>query len=351
VDAVGNIGTATATVTIPDQAAPVVTSPLSITVAAVDATGTPATDVAITAFLAGTTVLDNVDGPITLFTHDGPAQYPLGATVVTVTATDASGNVGSAPFTITVVDTTAPTITLVGAATANLRAGSAYVDAGFNATDLVGGDLSADVITGGTVDGNTPGVYVLTFDVQDGAGNGATRVTRTVNVLQGTRLVSTGIAGAVADGGSRDAGLSVDGRFVVFAANASNLVSGAGGGLFQVYRRDLQTGVTLRISETAAGVAGDGDSLRPTVSADGRFVAYESASTNLVVGDIQGFIDVLLHDTQTGITRRISQTGAGVAGWQASAARTGFTALTGPPPGPRKPPRRRFRDRRRTWRG
>ena len=87
--------------TVTDQTAPVVTSPEDITVAAVDANGTPATDTAIQTFLSGATATDNVDGALTP-THDAPDVFPVGSTTVTFTATDAAENRGTATATVTV---------------------------------------------------------------------------------------------------------------------------------------------------------------------------------------------------------------------------------------------------------
>ena len=80
-------------------------------------------------------------------------------------------------------DTTAPVITLVGDDPVAITVGDAYVDAGATATDDVDGDITANIVVGGdTVDVNTAGQYIITYNVSDAAGNAATEVTRTVNV-------------------------------------------------------------------------------------------------------------------------------------------------------------------------
>ncbi|MCB0461683.1 MAG: DUF5011 domain-containing protein [Flavobacteriaceae bacterium] len=80
-------------------------------------------------------------------------------------------------------DTTKPVITLVGASTINLNQGDTYNEQGATATDNVDGNITANIVIGGdTVDTNTVGTYVVTYNVSDAAGNAADEVTRTVNV-------------------------------------------------------------------------------------------------------------------------------------------------------------------------
>ena len=91
-------------------------------------------------------------------------------------------------YTVTIqglVDTTAPVITLNGASTINLNVGDIYTEQGATATDDKDGDITASIITAGdTVDTNTAGAYIITYNVSDAAGNPATEVTRTVNVAE-----------------------------------------------------------------------------------------------------------------------------------------------------------------------
>lgn len=86
---------------------------------------------------------------------------------------------GSCP----VIDTTAPVITLIGADPIDVEVGTAYVDEGATALDDIDGDITASIVTVNSVDTTTVGVYVITYDVMDSAGNAATQVTRTVNVV------------------------------------------------------------------------------------------------------------------------------------------------------------------------
>ncbi len=83
---------------------------------------------------------------------------------------------------VKVVDTTLPVISLIGASEITLEVGTAYTDTGATASDNYDGDISASIITTGTVDVNTVGEYTLTYNVKDANENAAIEVTRTVKV-------------------------------------------------------------------------------------------------------------------------------------------------------------------------
>jgi Tol biopolymer transport system component len=121
-----------------------------------------------------------------------------------------------------------------------------------------------------------------------------------------TRRLSVRPDGGEADGDSRDAAISADGRFVAFESVASDLVAGDTLGHRDVFVRDRKTGLTERISVSSAAIEADGDSSDPAISANGRWVAFTSAATDLVAGDTLGFDDVFVHDRKTGKTRRVS---------------------------------------------
>ena len=161
---------------------PTVTAPANITVGATNAGGTAATDAAITAFLNGATAFDADDGPLAAITNDGPAVFPLGATVVTFSATDSDGNSSTAPATVTVADQAAPVITLLGLASITLNVGDLFTDPGATAADNVDGNLTPSIVTGGSVNTAAVGLYTLTYNVSDAVGNPAVQVTRSVSV-------------------------------------------------------------------------------------------------------------------------------------------------------------------------
>lgn len=111
--------------------------------------------------------------------------------------------------------------------------------------------------------------------------------------------------------------VSADGRWVAFESSASNLVSGDTNGCADVFVRDLQTGLTERVSIPSSGGEANGWSGDPAISADGRYVAYGSAATNLMAGDTNGVEDVFVVDRTDGSVARVSVAGGGT---QADAA-------------------------------
>jgi archaellum component FlaF (FlaF/FlaG flagellin family) len=121
-----------------------------------------------------------------------------------------------------------------------------------------------------------------------------------------TRLVSVSATGGPADNFSVMPAISADGRYVAWESGASNLVSGDTNGVFDVFVRDMVTGHTIRASLGTNGQQGNGNSQRPALSADGRYVAFESVATNLVSGDTNAQNDVFVRDLASGTTQRVS---------------------------------------------
>jgi tricorn protease-like protein len=110
--------------------------------------------------------------------------------------------------------------------------------------------------------------------------------------------------------------LSTDGRYVAFESSATNLVRGDTNKLADVFVRDRRTGRTERVSVTSKGKQAGADrtnngSNAPSISGDGRYVAFHSADSNLVPGDTNRTFDVFVHDRKTGRTTRVSVSSAG----------------------------------------
>ncbi|MEM8836282.1 MAG: FG-GAP-like repeat-containing protein, partial [Planctomycetota bacterium] len=126
-----------------------------------------------------------------------------------------------------------------------------------------------------------------------------------------TRRISVDSSGVEGNGSSVQPWISDDGRFIVFESAASNLVAGDTNGVRDIFLHDRLLSITTRISESTAGAQGGGESLNPYISPDGRFVAFQSVATNLVAGDTNGEQDIFLHNTQTGTTSRVSVDSAG----------------------------------------
>jgi len=129
-----------------------------------------------------------------------------------------------------------------------------------------------------------------------------------------TTRVSVASDGAQGDAGSLSPSLSADGRYVAFTSYASTLVPGDTNGYPDVFVHDRQTGQTARISVASEGTQGDSHSYYPALSADGRYVAFTSAASNLVPGDTNGMPDAFVHDRQTGQTARVSVASEGTQG-------------------------------------
>jgi Tol biopolymer transport system component len=126
-----------------------------------------------------------------------------------------------------------------------------------------------------------------------------------------TRLVSATATGAAAAGESEFAALSDDGRVVAFVSSAPDLVPGDTNGVADVFVRDLRTGRTTRVSVSSTGEQADVRSSLPSLSRDGRYVAFESLARNLVPGDTNNIWDSFVHDVKTGVTQRVSVNSAG----------------------------------------
>jgi len=129
-----------------------------------------------------------------------------------------------------------------------------------------------------------------------------------------TALVSRSSSGAVANGPSGSGDISADGRYVVFPSVASNLVAKDAKGVWQIYLRDMKLKKTYLISRNNAGTAGNQSSGDPDISADGRFVVYESDATNLTTKDTKGKRQVYLYDRKSKRTTLVSKNNAGKAG-------------------------------------
>ncbi|HVM17636.1 MAG TPA: hypothetical protein VM290_08660 [Gaiellaceae bacterium] len=127
-----------------------------------------------------------------------------------------------------------------------------------------------------------------------------------------TRRVSVSSSGAQANANSREAAISADGSVVAFASQASNLVAGDTNGSSDIFVHVLATGVTTRVSVSSTGAEGNGNSFVPSLSGDGRYVAFWSHAGNLVGGaDAPLTTDVFVHDRQTGTTELVSVSSAG----------------------------------------
>jgi Tol biopolymer transport system component len=133
---------------------------------------------------------------------------------------------------------------------------------------------------------------------------------RTLGLLTALLLLSATPANAsswcvtvvgAGDGDSLTPVISANGRFVAFPSEAADLVRHDSNGASDVFVEDRWTGSTTRVSVSASGAQADGASFDPpAISADGRYVAFVSSATNLVPGDTDGVDDVFVKDRRTG---------------------------------------------------
>ncbi|MFY9292903.1 MAG: hypothetical protein WAP03_19760 [Methylorubrum rhodinum] len=133
-----------------------------------------------------------------------------------------------------------------------------------------------------------------------------------------TTLVTVATVASGANNYSWSGSVSDDGRYAAFYSPASNLVDGDTDGANDVFVRDLHSGATFRISQAADGTAGNAESLSPEMSGDGRWVAFYSRASNLVAGDLNNDLDVFVYDMLSGTNRLVSLAADGRQGNGAS---------------------------------
>lgn len=167
------------------------------------------------------------------------------------------------------------------------------------------------------------GRYVVFSSVDDhlvaGDSNRAMDVFVRDRQLGSVRRVSVASSGSQANAASGRARISADGRYVVFESLASNLVPGDANGMQDIFRHELQGGTTVRVSATPAQGDADGASQDPVLSADGRWVAFASAAANLVAADGNGYSDVFLWDGDAPAASRMQRISVSLLGVEGDA--------------------------------
>lgn len=214
---------------------------------------------------------------------------------------------------------TAPTITSFGAAQIAIAAGaSTQITAVFaNGTGNISPGIGA-VTSGVAVTVAPLATTVYTLTVTDASAHTATQPLIVGVQKPPFEMVSLGATGVPAEWGSylRWQTLSTDGRYVAFASMDNTLVAGDTNGAIDIFVRDRQTGTTVCASRAADGTAANAYSDKPQISADGRFVVFESHATNLVAGvdPTRSYADIYRYDMQTGKTTCVSVDNAGLVG-------------------------------------
>lgn len=138
-------------------------------------------------------------------------------------------------------------------------------------------------------------------------------------------LISAGLGGGVANNSSSGPRISADGRTIIFYSQASDLIAGDHNNAFDIFLYDRQTGSIELLSVSASGEQGNDHSLPVNISADGRFVVFNSFASNLTPGDTNGKLDNFLLDRLTGTLERISVNSSGEQG---NAAAMGMASIS-----------------------
>ncbi|WP_262270788.1 cadherin domain-containing protein [Microvirga yunnanensis] len=289
------------------------------------------------------------DGQSTLQLKSGVAlDYEASPTVtLEVTATDKGGLSKTKAFTLSVQDLPeAPTTERISISSTgeqangdsispSISADARYVAYESYASNLVSDDTNnaADVfvfdhkthtterisvgLTGeqGNSDSGQPSIsadgrYVAyqgwASNLVEGDSNDAVDVFVFDRQTQTTERVSISSTGEQANGASMNASISADGRYVTFTSAASNLVQGDTNGVDDVFVFDRQTHTTERVSVSSNGLQANGSSDHPSISGDGRYVAFESLASNLGSDDPFGGPDIFVYDRETHTTERVS---------------------------------------------
>jgi len=121
-----------------------------------------------------------------------------------------------------------------------------------------------------------------------------------------TTIESYGVGDSAGDAGSYNPDISADARYVVFESEATNLVPDDTNGTYDVFLRDRSTGAIERLSVDPSGNEGDGSSNKVEITPDGRYVVFDSQASNLVAGDTNGIGDIFIRDVVAGTTERVS---------------------------------------------
>jgi Tol biopolymer transport system component len=143
--------------------------------------------------------------------------------------------------------------------------------------------------------------------------------------LKTTELISVSSTGARGNAASFYPAISADGRFVAFTSLATNLIVADKSSLEDVYVRDRELGTTRLISVDTSGQASNGQSYMPAISDDGRYVAFQSTASDLVPADTNGQLDVFVRDRVGGVTERASVASNGRQGGRHS----GYASISG----------------------
>src|SRR5690606_34405118 len=117
--------------------------------------------------------------------------------------------------------------------------------------------------------------------------------------------------GDEANGWSGEPSLSADGRYITFSSDATNLIANDTNNQTDIFVFDMATEQIERVSIASDGTEANYYSAHPTISMNGRYIAFASEASNLVLNDTNGLPDFFVHDRQTKLTTRVSLSSSG----------------------------------------
>jgi hypothetical protein len=189
------------------------------------------------------------------------------------------------------------------------------------ATELV--SVNGNGTATGNADSNGPSISAdgrfvaftsLSSDLVPNDVNGVSDVFVRDRATSSTELLSVSSTGTAGNAASSGASISADGRFVAYQSIANNLVANDTNAAADVFVRDRATSTTELVSVSSTGTAANGASSLASISADGRVVAFASSANNLVANDVNAVFDVFVRDRATSSTELVSVSSTGTAG-------------------------------------
>lgn len=163
-----------------------------------------------------------------------------------------------------------------------------------------------------SADGRYVSFYSAANDLLAGDNNGENDVFIKDTLTRTVTRVSTNSAGVESNGGSVNPSISADGRYVTYSSDATNLVIGDTNSRDDIFIKDIQFGVTTKVSTGVAGAGSNHHSYTPSISEDGRYVAFRSSASNLVTGDTNNASDIFVKDRVSGVMTRVSTDSNGI---------------------------------------
>lgn len=175
----------------------------------------------------------------------------------------------------------------------------------FNGKQLLTGDYTSTILQGGY---GTDGQLVAQIGDSAVVGAPDNLAGETVRVS----VTTGGVQGNASSSGGNLLSISADGRYIAFRSDASNFASSDTNGLGDIFLRDVLLGTTTALSVTSSGATGNAGSNAPSITADGKFVTFQTGANNLFSNDTNAAQDIVLRDVEKGTIELISVNSSGV---------------------------------------